>query len=105
MIIFLQNMVYYYKGDTKMELIKFVRVHKKGQNKKVGALVALSSKQIGWSKCNKKDDFSEEIALNLARGRALHTPSKVPNSLHKEYLSMVLRAHRYFKQEPLRKEA
>ena len=83
-----------------MELVKFITIRKRHQNKKVGALVALGPNQVGWSKCSKLDIFNKELALNLARGRALSKNNPpLPSSIRKEFSQMCDRAKRYFKGE------
>lgn len=77
-----------------MELVKYVR---KGQ-KIVGAVVAVSRSQVGWSLCKPVDEFSKVTALDIARVRAVGASCEaVPRSLVKEVSAMTDRSNRYFK--------
>lgn len=80
-----------------MELVKYVRKN----GKLVGAVVAVSASQVGWSRCKAPDQFSKTTAVDIARVRAVATSSgsaeDVPRSLQGDVLAMQSRARRYFK--------
>ena len=48
-------------------LIQYVRTSK---GKRVGVVVALSSKHIGYSLCNPKETFHRKLGRKIAEGRA-----------------------------------
>ena len=48
-------------------LVQYVR---NGKNHRIGVVVAVGKNQIGWSLCNKTDDFDKQRGLSIAIGRA-----------------------------------
>lgn len=93
-------------------LIEYV---KNKQNKRVGVVVALNSKDIGqpnigWSRCNWRDKFDKKKALSIAIGRAEKRPllsdnsymqedimCLVPSSMVEAIEKMRVRMKKYFK--------
>lgn len=90
--------------ETGMELVQYVRDR---NGHPVGAVVAVSADQIGWSLMNKLDRWDREKALMIARGRAIATTSEgyfrpsvdggVPHSIFATFENMCDRAMRYYK--------
>lgn len=83
-------------------LVKFI--HDKATGRRRGVIVATGNGKVGWSLCNfdEGDVYNEEKALNIAAGRSfavmgLEVPKYYP--LYKDYLEMVNRSQRYFKEE------
>lgn len=91
-----------------MELVQYVRDR---NGHPVGAVVAISVNQIGWSLTNKLDRWDREKALMIARRRAVATTKSggyrdsvllngkggVPHSVKCVFEEMCNRAWRYFK--------
>ena len=94
-----------------MELVQYVRDR---NGHPVGAVVALSANQIGWSLTNKLDRWDREKALMIARRRAVATNKTggfrdsvllpgadgkggVPHTVQRTFEEMCNRAMRYFK--------
>lgn len=58
---------------------------------------------IGWSLCNKKDNFSKDEAVNIASERALNVWGKpqgdkmyIPHSLRNKFIKFCDRAKRFY---------
>jgi len=52
-------------------LIKYIREKAdKGKGKPIGVIVALDKNKIGWSLCSKKDSWSKDLGIKIAKGRA-----------------------------------
>ncbi len=85
-------------------LVKYIR---KGHGRLVGAVVASSTNQIGWSVCNKEDmprgkfDKKEAVRLALERSKEISAPqamlddNKIAVSARKEYRKMINRAKNF----------
>lgn len=85
--------------DTIMNqiLVKFVKMQNRS-GRRIGAVVAINPKQIGWSLCRKNDKFDPDRAIEIALARAEHgTHIKTPQSLSKYVYEMQDRATRYYK--------
>ena len=100
-------------------VVKFVR--DKRTNVKVGLVCATKGNDnriyLGWSACNKKDDFNKEMAIKIAKGRMdknhvcyvvnnpfdpfiyLRNPNttKIPETYFSDLMEIGDRAVRYFK--------
>ena len=92
-----------------MELVEYIRGNK---NKKIGIMVSFIRDDklvIGFSKCNKKDEFDKERGLQIARERAIiwnkfydsDKEYKIPKSCEDQFIKFVNRTLRYFKYSVL----
>lgn len=92
----------------KRQLIKYVRNDKK---QPIGVIVSFVENiegeekcYIGWSKCNvKSDSWDRDFGLKVAINRAYFygdnpdKPYRVAQSVSKEFINMVARSKRFFK--------
>jgi hypothetical protein len=88
-----------------------------GKRQKIGVVVAILNDymegdytySIGWSKCNRKDEFDRDLGVNIATMRALIAASKdtvlfthkdkpIPRAVRKTIDIVNQRASRYFKR-------
>jgi len=82
------------------EIIHFLRNRK---NRRVGVLIGMKNQDsitVGWSLCNKKDQFNKDMALHIARERAMFGIGKSVNTPHlvnKQIDFFIDRCERYFK--------
>ena len=85
-------------------LLKYVRDR---FNRRTGVIVALCVNgeiRLGWSKCNRRDEFNKKMGIKIALGRALcagrntREQPKIPPSYTDELKVMYTRGLRYFKQ-------
>ena len=91
------------------ELIQFIRRHRRGNNVRIGVLVAQKRGQVvsvGHSLCHSRlDKYDENLGLEIARTRISdgthRTPSPhlrfIPNSIMDEAQAMGERAKRFFR--------
>lgn len=70
----------------------------------VGIIVAIDRNQIGWSLCNKKDQFNKHMGRKIAVNRAdFYGTNKtlllkeVPDSIKEEIIKMYDRSEKYYK--------
>jgi len=90
--------------ETKM-LKQYIRKDVKGQNLKVGVMVAIPINEnefsIGISKLNPKDEFDRELGETIAVGRALTRKSDVrfPKEIMNQVLDFHNRAITYYKDK------
>lgn len=54
---------------------------------------------LGWSKCNRMDEFNFERAKEIASGRIEVQNFNIPQSLQNKYNEFVDRCKRYFKND------
>jgi hypothetical protein len=83
-------------GDTPHILLEYVR---DARRNKIGVIVALDSKHIGWSVCSPKDRFSKERGVNIASARAISGTNVKPlvsKGIPKLLRKMENRAEKYF---------
>lgn len=82
-----------------------------------GVVVAIDNRAVGWSLCNKKDKFNKDIALFLAKERALKLHKfflnqdfddmyeyfiEIPDCILDLFIKMTHRSIKYFKYENMR---
>jgi len=112
------------KFETGPKIIRFIKsgnkpkptdkYSTKRQHKRrlIGVLVSFQHEDqiyIGFSKCNRKDEFDKDIALDIAIGRAMcivnkkgdMQPYSIPFSLATHFVEFVDRSKRYFKNAEL----
>lgn len=70
----------------------------------IGIIVAIDRNRIGWSLCNKKDQFNKYIGKRIAINRADYYGTnkdllleEVPDSIREEIIKMYDRSKKYFK--------
>jgi len=67
---------------------------------RLGIVCAIEKKDIGWSLCQKQDEFNKDFGLMIAKGRAIKSKindKKIPRSIYPLVLKMRERAKRYYK--------
>jgi hypothetical protein len=116
------HLIEYYEGDFKevvydpkwtenqeekenKMLKQYIRKNVKGQNLKVGVMVAVPISEdefsIGISKLNPKDEFDRELGETIAVGRALTRKSDVqfPREIMNQVVQFYVRAITYYKDK------
>lgn len=96
---------YLQKGKRKM-IVKHVR---KNNGTPVATLVAEKTNSneiaIGWSLCNKKDNFNKHVGINVAIDRLKLTDtdnSSIPHVIKKNVGTFAGRAMRYFRSNSIK---
>lgn len=66
-----------------------IKLLKDKRNHPVGCVVILAGGNMGWSLCNRKDEFVESLGIEIAAGRALcGTRMETPDKLQRLYKKM-----------------
>jgi len=70
----------------------------------IGIIVSTARNQVGWSLCNKKDQFNKQIGKLIAINRAdyygtnkTNLLEEVPDSIRLDVIDMYTRSEKYFK--------
>lgn len=73
------------------------RIVRKKNRKPIGVLAAVAPDKIGYSYCNKKDQFNREHGKMIALNRAINGfNTKVPRELEVPMMRLAIDAKRYF---------
>jgi uncharacterized protein (DUF2344 family) len=84
-------------GSGKKKHLKRMWV-RLGKGQLRGVLVSNGANSVGWSLCDRKDTFSKEEALRIARNRETEGDAReIPFSLRKHVDAMLDRSRRFFK--------
>jgi hypothetical protein len=87
---------------------EIIRYHRKENNRPTGVVVVLRDNngdvKFGWSSCQKGDVFDKEIALDIARARAMKGNNRpIPTDISDvvRYNGFMERCESYFKETGL----
>lgn len=76
-------------------LVKYVRNRKR---RPVGVVVATGKYHVGWSLCDKKDEWDKEVGMAMAVGRAVMPKTGFPaQTVDKAVIEMKARAVAHYK--------